>query len=88
MKIILKFTAAWCQPCKVLDKVLSVIDFKTPIQEIDLDKSKELANFFNIRGVPTMIMLENGKEIKRLSGFPGKPGDEQVKKNIEEWLNT
>jgi thioredoxin 1 len=40
-----------------------------PLEEIDIDKNMELAKQFGIRGVPTMVIVDDeGKEIKRQSG--------------------
>jgi thioredoxin-like negative regulator of GroEL len=39
-----------------------------PIREVDIDDNLDLAAQYNIRSVPTMVMLENGSEIKRVSG--------------------
>ncbi len=69
---LLKFQASWCQPCKMLSKVIE--DVKHPlvetVQEIDIDENMTKAQEFGIRGVPTMVLLDDeGKEIKRVSGM-------------------
>ena len=69
MKEVLKFSANWCGPCQMLGQTLKNIeDNVIPIREIDIDEDLDTAAKFNIRSVPTMIMLENGNEIKRVSG--------------------
>lgn len=69
MKEVLKFSASWCGPCQALSMTLNGIqDNSIPIREIDIDDNLDMAAEYNIRSVPTMVMLENGSEIKRVSG--------------------
>ena len=69
MKEVLKFSANWCGPCQMLSKTIKEIpDIAIPIKEIDIDEELDLAAKYNIRSVPTLVMLENGSEVKRVSG--------------------
>ena len=66
---ILKFAAEWCGPCKMLSKTLEGYD-EVPIEEIDIDKHQEVAIRYGIRGVPTLVLLDdNGTEVRRKSGM-------------------
>ena len=69
MKQILKFKAVWCGPCKSLTNLLEGVDLGMPVTEIDIDQDFETAVQYNIRNVPTMVVIEDGKEVKRLSGL-------------------
>ena len=80
MKKAIRFTASWCQPCKMLAKTLEDVTTETPIEVIDIDENSELAAKFGIRGVPTLVMLQDDVETKRLVGI--KP-----LKELEDWLN-
>lgn len=69
---LLKFQASWCQPCNMLSKAMESIDH--PLvesrQEIDIDEDTEKVKQYNIRGVPTLILIDDeGKEVKRQSGY-------------------
>jgi thioredoxin 1 len=69
MKEVLKFSASWCGPCKMLAMTVKELDDNTvPIKDIDIDENLELATKYGIRGVPTLVLLENGNEVKRVSG--------------------
>lgn len=67
----LKFEASWCQPCKSLTRIMEDVADQITIQvdKIDIDENMELAKQYGIRGVPTMVLVDDeGKEIKRQSG--------------------
>jgi len=80
MKRVLKFSASWCQPCKMLSKNLESVKSNVLIEEIDIDENQETAIDYGVRGVPTMIMLDGNNEIKRMSGTKSL-------KELEDWLN-
>ena len=80
MKRVLKFSASWCQPCKMLSKNLESVKSNVLIEEIDIDENQETAIDYGVRGVPTMIMLDGNTEIKRMSGTKSL-------KELEDWLN-
>lgn len=59
------FSATWCQPCKMLNKTIDKIvserpQLKSRIVKVDVDESPELAQSFNILGVPTLIFMQSG----------------------------
>lgn len=68
-KKILKFSASWCGPCKSMSSVLSRLVLPVAIDEVDVDEQHEKAAQYAIRGVPTLIMVDDqGKELARLVG--------------------
>lgn len=69
MKLI-KFYADWCQPCKMLSKVMEEIEFPYPVESVNIDNDTESALLYGIRSVPTLLLIdENGNITKRLNGF-------------------
>ena len=79
-KRVLRFTASWCQPCKMLAKNLESINTEIPIEVYDIDERTDVAMDFGIRGVPTLVMMEGNTEIKRMVGM-------QSLKDLENWFN-
>lgn len=70
IKTIFYFTAEWCSPCKKVKPIAEELnrDGIAAFQFIDADQEIELVKKFEIRSVPTFILIEDGKEIKRISG--------------------
>jgi thioredoxin 1 len=65
---ILRFTASWCQPCKALAKNLEEAKLNIPIEVVDIDVHTEIASDYGIRSVPTLILIDENIEVKRVVG--------------------
>ena len=75
MRHILYFTADWCNPCKKVRPIVEELNRESAdirFQTIDADSEIDLVKSFEVRSIPTFILLENGKEIKRVSGAQTK----------------
>lgn len=74
--VLVDFFATWCGPCQMLMPVLKEVKDnmgeRVKILKIDVDKNQELATQFQVRGVPTMVLFQNGKQIWRQSGVLSK----------------
>ncbi|MFQ3326131.1 MAG: thioredoxin 1 [Salibacteraceae bacterium] len=79
--VLIDFHADWCGPCKVLSPIIQEVakelDGKVRVIKIDVDKNPALADKFQIRGVPTMMLFKDGKSVWRQSGVLQK--DEIIK---------
>jgi thioredoxin 1 len=69
---VIRFTASWCQPCKALAMQLIELELNDSVKVIDIDEQSKLAIQYGVRSVPTLVMLEHGKEVKRLVGIKAK----------------
>lgn len=83
--VLVDFYADWCGPCKMLAPILKQVKDEMgdaiKIVKIDVDKNQALANTYQVRGVPTMLLFKNGKQIWRQSGVLQKPDIISVVKN-------
>ena len=74
--VLIDFFATWCGPCQTLAPIL--VDAKedlgdaVSIIKIDVDKNQEIAAHFQVKGVPTMLLFQNGKMLWRQSGVVSK----------------
>lgn len=67
---LLKFEASWCQPCKTLSAIMEGLELPVPVERIDIDQNMQRAREYNIRSVPTLVLVdEQGTEIKRGQNF-------------------
>jgi thioredoxin-like negative regulator of GroEL len=72
---ILYFTAEWCNPCKKVKPIVEELNREssdTRFQIVDADSEIDLVKSFEVRSIPTFILIEDGKEIKRVSGAQTK----------------
>lgn len=81
-KVLVDFFATWCGPCKMLGLVLEKFDEEKviPILKLDVDEVKEVAEKYKVFTIPTLIVFENGKEIKRKVGY-------QSLDELRKWVN-
>jgi thioredoxin 1 len=87
--VLVDFFATWCGPCQMLSPVLKQVKEnlgeRITIIKIDVDKNQELAQKQQVRGVPTMILFQEGKQLWRQSGVLTK---EEIIKIILDKTNS
>jgi thioredoxin 1 len=71
MKMILYFTADWCNPCKQTKPIVEELNREQIMAKffiIDVDSDIEMAKDFEIRSVPTFVVMKDNVEIHRTTG--------------------
>ena len=72
MKKILYFSAAWCGPCKMLGPIMESLAGEINYEKIDVDNNQDLSIQYGVRNIPTLILVENGEAVRRLTGLQQK----------------
>lgn len=71
MRKYLYFSANWCQPCKQLGPIMESVSKQVPVEKIDVDANPKLAQQYSVRSIPTVVLVENNRELKRTVGVNG-----------------
>ena len=79
-KILVDFYANWCGPCKMLAPELEKVESNIKVVKVDVDEFEELSRNYGVMSIPTLILFDKGKEVKRNIGFMDKD-------RIEKFLN-
>jgi thioredoxin 1 len=76
--VLVDFTAAWCPPCQALSPIVGRIaeemSERVSVASVDVDACPNLAARFKIRGMPTLVVFQDGKEVARRIGLTNEEG--------------
>ena len=68
MKQLWYFTADWCAPCKALGPTMNRVSEQISVNRINIDYEADVVQKYGVRNIPTVILVENGQEVRRFSG--------------------
>lgn len=73
--VLVDFWAEWCGPCKMLAPVFQELAEETPdvkFAKVNVDDAEQLAMKFKIMSIPTLVLMKDGKPVKKSVGLISK----------------
>jgi thioredoxin-like negative regulator of GroEL len=81
MKELYYYTANWCNPCQTLGPIMEEVARQVPVRKQNIDYiNPSILTETKVRSVPTVILIENGQEVRRFTGLKSF-------NQIIDWLN-
>jgi thioredoxin 2 len=87
--VLLDLWADWCGPCHMLaptiDQLSSELAGRVKVAKLNIDENPGIANRFGVRSIPTLLVLQGGKEVDRLVGVQPK---QEIVRRLESVLRS
>ena len=76
LPVLLDLWAAWCAPCRIIaptiDQLAKELAGKILVGKLNVDENKRTAANFHVQGIPTLLILQNGREVDRIVGVESR----------------
>lgn len=82
-KVLVDLWASWCFPCRQLTPIFEELSKEikdVKFLKLNVDDNPDVAESYGVMGIPTLILFNNGKEVKRIVGVRPK---EELKRELK-----
>jgi thioredoxin 1 len=73
LPVLVDFTAAWCQPCRMIDPIVKQLagewDGRVKVVKLDADQNPNIMMQYGVLGIPTLMLFKGGELKERMTGF-------------------
>ena len=80
--VLVDFWAEWCAPCRMLaptiDAIAEQFEQSAGVVKLNVDENTSTAQRYGIKGIPTLILFSEGKEVERVVGATSKESISQM----------
>lgn len=87
--VLVDFWAEWCAPCRmigpIIDQIASEFASTATVVKLNVDDNSSSAQRYGIKGIPTLILFNEGKEVERVVGATSK---EAITRIIEKYVSV
>jgi thioredoxin 2 len=75
LPVLLDLWAAWCGPCRMMEptinELVAELTGRMRVGKLNIDENPQTAERFNVRGIPTLLVFKDGREVDRIIGVAG-----------------
>ncbi len=73
---VVDFGAPWCPPCRAMEPIFEELagrfDGNVRFHKLNIDDNPAVAQRYGVKGIPTFIVFDGGREVERVVGATGK----------------
>ena len=77
LPVLVDLWAPWCGPCKwvspAIEELATTHRGELKVIKVNVDEAPQVAARFEVRGIPTLVVMRDGHEVDRIAGAPSKP---------------